>query len=533
MWLVPLVITADLAIGAPAGAQAKVCHGQHPWQPSPPQEDIELRAYAELRKRFGFRHDTPYIKHLIRLGLWYSGELGLPVTKAEDRYLQLRERLDLGDAARRYLRRHADVDGGVSIADDWPREPYLLLHLTSGVPSHLAALKRLATFPDNLRATPVRHSVRDQRRAARRIDADRSALQKAGFDVTDVESEFVGDWIDVVVITRRTDYRAYFAERYGSIVKVHFAGTEPTLLECARVETYAVSADGLTLTAHWGESGSVTPERIELAEFADRVEIGAVQRGPNGGRTLDLTRKQLPVRLSAPLGSRSVIDAGSGRRVRQQGQSPREPACPADPEPSAFERLTRERDQDGLPSDPDTVRERLAHGGTPTAAEERWLERQAALRPNRAVKRYLRAHREEFAGEFLPGRFPQEPRIVYRFTGSAARHAAAIQRLVEHPEAVRTETVTYTLRQLDALADQIRRDADLQGGFFDGYGRAGFFFAGTEVPISEGVVRVQVVTTRTDAARYFAARYGPLVRAEVVGDRYECTESLFFSPRTA
>ena len=277
----------------------------------------------------------------------------------------------------------------------------------------------------------------------------------------------------------------------------------------------------------------MTPERIELAEFADRVEIGAVQRGPNGPRTADLTPKQLPVRLSAPLGSRSVIDAGSGRRVLQQGPSPGEPACPAMPEPSEFDRLTRNREQEGLPSDPDTVRERLAHGGAPTAAEERWLERQAALLPNRAVEHYLLAHREEFAGEFLPGRFPQEPRIVYRFTRNAARHAAAIKRLVKHPAAVRTETVTYTLRQLDALADQIRRDADLQGGFFDGYGRAGFFFKGTEVPISEGVVRVHVVTTRTDAALYFAARYGPLVRADVVGDRYECADSLFFSPRTA
>ena len=33
---------------------------------------------------------------------------------------------------------------------------------------------------------------------------------------------------------------------------------------------------------------------------------------------------------------------------------------------------------------------------------------------------------------------------------------------------------------------------------------------------------MNVRTPRTDAAAYFAARYGPLVAVEVVGDRFEC-----------
>ena len=35
---------------------------------------------------------------------------------------------------------------------------------------------------------------------------------------------------------------------------------------------------------------------------------------------------------------------------------------------------------------------------------------------------------------------------------------------------------------------------------------------------------LNVRTPRTDATAYFAARYGPLVAVEVVGDRFECRD---------
>ena len=47
-----------------------------------------------------------------------------PVTPCENRYLRLRDRLRLGPRVDRYLRRHPGLSGGVSIEDDWPREPY-------------------------------------------------------------------------------------------------------------------------------------------------------------------------------------------------------------------------------------------------------------------------------------------------------------------------------------------------------------------------------------------------------------------------
>ena len=254
------------------------------------------------------------------------------------------------------------------------------------------------------------------------------------------------------------------------------------------------------------------------------MEVGAVQTGPNGMRTADLQPKELTVKLRVPLGERPVIDRGSGLRLRQDGPDPGGPACPPFRELSDFEQLTRERESLGLPSDPATVRARLANRGEPTPAERRYLESRAELTPTRAVEHYLLVHRDEYGGDVIDGLFPETPRIVYRFTRNIEQHEAALKRLVRHPDRVSTALVGFTVRQLLLLDDQIRRDAHLHNTFFDGYGDAGFYLKRTEWNTREGVVRLEVVTTRADAAAYFANRYGPLIRVDVVGDRDECAD---------
>ncbi len=52
--------------------------------------------------------------------------------------------------------------------DNWPHEPYLLLHLKRDVAEHLAAIKKLARFPRNLRAERVKYSDRDRGTPSRR-----------------------------------------------------------------------------------------------------------------------------------------------------------------------------------------------------------------------------------------------------------------------------------------------------------------------------------------------------------------------------
>ena len=244
MRLISLTITAVLLIAGPAGAQEKLCRGQFAPEPLPSEEINELRSHVRLRASFGFRHDVAYVKDLIRRGQWTTGFLEMPATRAENRYLGRRDRLELGAAARRYLSRHADVDGGVSIEDDWPRNPYLLVRFTRDLDTHLAALKRLVDFPDHLRAKRIRHSLRERTQVEARILADDRTLRRAGFWA--IFTTVRVSRIDVDVITRRTDAREYFARRYGPLVRVRVRGTHRTVTECTRAEAYAIASDGLT-----------------------------------------------------------------------------------------------------------------------------------------------------------------------------------------------------------------------------------------------------------------------------------------------
>ena len=47
---------------------------------------------------------------------------------------------------------------------------------------------------------------------------------------------------------------------------------------------------------------------------------------------------------------------------------------------------------------------------------------------------------------------------------------------------------------------------------------------GARAWLAFALVYIDVITTRTGAAAYFTAYYGPIVRVEVVGDRFECPE---------
>ena len=78
---------------------------------------------------------------LVRRGRFaYDG--WIPVTRRARRYLRLRERLTLGTRAGRYLDRRPWLDGGTSIEDGWPGEPYMLVRDTRQRSKHTRALKR-------------------------------------------------------------------------------------------------------------------------------------------------------------------------------------------------------------------------------------------------------------------------------------------------------------------------------------------------------------------------------------------------------
>jgi hypothetical protein len=298
---------ASMALLGGSQAQERFCP-----QPRPP-EPTRIERYIEARRTFGFRSDRAYVRKLVRRGSFaYDG--WIPVTRSERRYLRLRERLTLGARAQRYLRRRPQVDGGTSIEDGWPREPYMLVRLTRDRAKHTRALRRRARFPDNLRTVRVPVSERALRRLQDRIDFD--AHEPDGFHVKSTSVEIDTSTVDIGLITKRSDHAEYFRARYGPRVRTLVIATELTSPECAEIVGYDVAADGVTLTVRYASGGGATFDRYELVEYDDRVEIGIVEQGPNGPRTADYREGRATVVLSRPLGSRRVVDATTGRRVR-------------------------------------------------------------------------------------------------------------------------------------------------------------------------------------------------------------------------
>jgi hypothetical protein len=269
MRLVLLALVFLIIAAVPARAQEKLCLGQS--KPAPPptkeqKEQADLESWAQQRAEFGFRHDIPYVKELVKRGVWEYDVGYIPVTPAENRYLKLRDELELGARAERYLRAHRDVDGGVSVEDNWPHEPYLLLHLTRGVSKHLAAIRALAKyphpaspravyrftrharshlatlrkrskFPDAIRVENTSVTTDQLDALNKRIAEDAQAVDRFFDGYGRVGLYLVGLWrdelttrVELQVITPRPDAVAYFTSRYGPLVHVSVIGDR---FECA------------------------------------------------------------------------------------------------------------------------------------------------------------------------------------------------------------------------------------------------------------------------------------------------------------
>lgn len=473
-------------VASPADAQERECHGQL-GPPVPPRgaERVRLDGFVAHRRIFGFRTDLGYVRSLVRSdGLW-DDFLDIPITRSEQRYIRLRDRVDLGPDAERYLRERPDIYGGRSIEDGWPGDPYMLVRVTRDVAVHRAALLRLARYPTRLRVRWTALSERQLGRLQRRILRDDKRLAAMGFDLASVGRG--RGRIHVGVITARSDYARHFARRYGPSVQVQRIATRSHVVHCSKADAFSLHADGQAMTVHWTSGGSAKLERLEVTEHPDRIEVGVVEQSYTGANTADLRFESTAASLVAPLGDRAVVDAGTGLRLRLRGPLPGAPACPA-------ERSVDEVDAEVQYEDEDEDED----------------DRQYPLR---RVDRYLLAHADEYGGFRVEGRF-----ALYGFTRNRERHERALKRMVRDPTHLRTFDATFTADQLSDQATRIQYDAQLGGGFLDGYGA--FLVQRAEADAS-GVI-VTLVTQRPDHAAYFAARYGAHVRTQVIGDRHEC-----------
>lgn len=304
-------LLASLAL-AGGGAEERICHGQL----RPPSR---LQRAIDFRREYGLRSDRDWVRRLVRTRRT-SQEWDSPLTRRERRYFSLRNRLRAPRAVDVYLARRPGLSGGISIEGDYPT-PYLHIRVTRDRAVHEPELRRLYPFPDrNLRVSQVQFSYDELLAAQDRIDWD--ALEADDFDVTSTWPDIDTNRLIVALITKRTDHVQVFAARYGPAVMPVVIATEQTALECTKADAYRPSADGRSLRVLWTTGGGARFERIELMERRGRVEIGIVERVPNGPRTSEGIPAGRTVRLSRPLGGRRVVDAATGKTLRRGRRHP-------------------------------------------------------------------------------------------------------------------------------------------------------------------------------------------------------------------
>lgn len=307
-------IATLLALSPTAQAQEPQCRVQRV------HRSTIVEDYQAIRRAYGFRSDEPYVRRLMRRGLFMRDVQRFPVTPREKRYVEIRDRLELGPRAERYLRRRPSLDGGISIEDAWPRDPYILVRLTRDRARHTRALRRIASQPRNLRTKRVALSERALGRLQDRIDWE--AAQRDGLYVVSSSPNIDTTTVEVEVVTKRTDAAEYFRARYGARVRARVIATELYSRGCTSLFDYRAGPEPAQLTIGWEAGGGAEFDHVQVAEFDDRVVLGVVVRAPNGPRTADSRREEAVVTLSRPLGDRKVIDATTGRRVPLRVREP-------------------------------------------------------------------------------------------------------------------------------------------------------------------------------------------------------------------
>ena len=296
-----------LAPGAHA-AQEPMCR-VIPERPEPTTIEI----YQQIREGHGFRHDRAYVRRLMRRGLYTRGIEHFPVTRRERRYHELRNRLDLGRRAYRYLSRRPAIDGGTSIEDAWPRDPYILVRVTRDRAKHARAMRRLALQPRHVRTKLVELSERALDRMRDRVDT--RAAARDGIHVIGSFYDTDRAVVELELITERTDAAEYFRARYGPRIRVQVIARTLYSPECENLWDAVAGPGPADLTIGWEAGGGAEFDHVEVAEYDDRVVIGVVAQAPNGFRTADSRRAEHTLTLSRPLGDRKVIDATTGKAV--------------------------------------------------------------------------------------------------------------------------------------------------------------------------------------------------------------------------
>jgi hypothetical protein len=149
-----------------------------------------------------------------------------------------------------------------------------------------------------------------------RIAVDDDALTAAGVHVITCGTDPRRGQVRLQVATEDpAAATAWISGRYGPAVALDVLGPHPELETIARIEGYELLDDGRSLRLAFQAGGGVRLLRIEVDEHPDAVTVGAVVLS-GYVVTADWRLGFAETRLREPLGSRPLLDAGSGQPVR-------------------------------------------------------------------------------------------------------------------------------------------------------------------------------------------------------------------------
>lgn len=223
----------------------------------------------------------------------------------------------LGRQARAWLRAHRAAFGGIWIVGDGPRDAFLVVAMTGDAERHERALRRRTDARIHVRR--VEHSLRELRAVQARIEPE--AVSADGLQLTSWGADVQRNRVFVELITERplAEAQALLRERYGPLVEARIVARHPYRLECTPLSTYETLDDGRTLRLIWTTNSEYELEEVVVAEDAETVWVGIVERVPNGPVTLMAVTREELLWLSEGVGGRTVRDAATGRALRPQG----------------------------------------------------------------------------------------------------------------------------------------------------------------------------------------------------------------------
>jgi hypothetical protein len=313
--VLPLILPA-LVTGTEGDGLDGVCDGR-----LPARFERQILVGQQFREAHGLPTDPAYVETVLRApdSRRLSTEEPYLVSPAERRYLADRQVVqDHIYHVTEYVRKYArDVDGGISIEDDFPAGAYVAVRLTRDLEKHAAVLSKV---PERVRVIGVRFTEREiQRQADRFTPRVFRSLRRRGIDVVSVGDDIARNGVDAEVISRRPDAAAavegFFAS--GPPVRATVIGKRPYRRVCVRAGRYRPDRTGKALRVTWSTYADYRRPRVKAYESKRAVRIEVRESAPNGPMTLLGAGRSAVVRLKAPLANRKVVDAESGRTLRR------------------------------------------------------------------------------------------------------------------------------------------------------------------------------------------------------------------------